>query len=67
VLAESGEPMNCQELIGAMAAKGYWTSPNGKTPSATLYSSMTREINLKAGDSRFRKVGRGRFARGGAA
>jgi hypothetical protein len=32
VLAESGEPMNCQELIGAMAGKGYWTSPNGKTP-----------------------------------
>ena len=67
VLAESGEPMNCQELIGAMAGKGYWTSPNGKTPGATLYSAMTREINLKAGDSRFRKVGRGRFARGGSA
>jgi hypothetical protein len=62
VLAESGEPMNSQELIGAMACKGYWTSPNGKTPGATLYSAMTREINLKAGDSRFRKVGRGRFA-----
>jgi hypothetical protein len=41
VLAESGEPMNCQERIGAMAGKGYWTSPNGKTPGETLYSAMT--------------------------
>jgi hypothetical protein len=28
--------MTCKELIGAMAAKGYWTSPGGKTPEATL-------------------------------
>lgn len=38
VLGEAGQPMNCQEMIQAMAAKGYWTSPGGKTPSATLYS-----------------------------
>ena len=31
-----GAPMGCKELIGAMAGKGYWMSPGGKTPSATL-------------------------------
>jgi hypothetical protein len=48
VLGEAKEPMNCQELIKAMADKGYWTSPGGKTPAATLYSAMTREIDKKA-------------------
>ena len=36
VLAEKGEPMTCKEMIEAMAAKGYWTTPGGKTPHATL-------------------------------
>jgi hypothetical protein len=42
VLAEKGEPMTCKEMIEAMAAKGYWTTPGGKTPHATLYSSIAR-------------------------
>ena len=33
--------MNCQEMIEAMAAKGYWKSPGGKTPAATLYSAIS--------------------------
>ena len=66
VLAESSEPMNCQELIGAMAAKGYWTSPNGKTPGATLYSALAREIALKGDAARFRRVGPGRFVAAGS-
>jgi hypothetical protein len=41
VLAEAGQPMNCQEMIKAMAEKGYWTSPGGKTPHATLYTAVT--------------------------
>ena len=40
VLRESGQPMSCPELIARMAAKGYWTSPKGKTPSSTLYAAM---------------------------
>ena len=35
--------MGCQEMILAMAAKRYWTSPGGKTPSATLYSALLKE------------------------
>ena len=63
VLGESGQAMNCQEMIAAMAAKGYWTSPGGKTPSATLYSSILRELKTKGGEARFRKTERGKFAR----
>lgn len=63
VLAETGAPMTCKELIGAMAGKGYWTSPGGKTPDATLYSAVAREIAVKGEQSRFIKVGPGRFAR----
>jgi hypothetical protein len=36
VLAELGEPMNCPLMIEAMAARGYWKSPGGQNPAATL-------------------------------
>jgi hypothetical protein len=62
VLGEQGKPMGCQELIGTMAAKGYWTSPGGKTPAATLYSALLREIDVKGEASRFVRVGRGMFS-----
>ena len=67
VLAEKGEPMNCKEMIEAMAAKGYWTTPGGKTPHATLYASIAREIRDKGKDSRFKKSERGKFASTGVA
>jgi len=47
VLAESGEPMTARGMIEAMTAKGYWTSPGGKTPHATLYAAIIREIATK--------------------
>jgi hypothetical protein len=62
VLAASSEPMNCKQLIEAMAAKGLWTSPGGKTPHATLYSAIIREISVKGKDARFAKKDRGQFA-----
>ncbi len=62
VLAETGQAMTCHELIAAMAARGYWTSPGGKTPASTLYAALTREIQTKKDQARFRKSGRGTFA-----
>ena len=62
VLRESGQPMSCPELIEQIAAKGYWTSPKGKTPSSTLYAAIAREVKLKGAASRFIKTGPGRFA-----
>ena len=61
VLAEAGGPMSTKEMVEQMAAKGYWKSPGGKTPHATLYSSLLREHQKKAEQSRFKKVDRGRF------
>src|SRR4051812_13816606 len=61
VLAASKEPMGCQQMIEAMAMKGLWKSPGGKTPHATLYSAILREIATKGKESRFVKKERGRF------
>jgi hypothetical protein len=61
VLSETGQAMNCQEMIAAMAEKGLWSSPGGKTPSATLYSAILRELQIKGKDARFKKTERGKF------
>jgi hypothetical protein len=61
VLEEAGQPMTCPEMIERMATKGYWTSPKGRTPSATLYSAVLREIATKGKDARFVKTDRGKF------
>jgi hypothetical protein len=61
VLGESKEPMNTKSMIEVMAAKGYWKSPGGKTPHATLYSAILREIDTKGSDARFKKADRGMF------
>jgi HB1, ASXL, restriction endonuclease HTH domain len=62
VLASLKEPLNAKELIEAMAAKSLWSSPGGKTPHATLYSAIIREIALKGKEARFVKTERGKFA-----
>ena len=62
VLADTKKAMTVKEMIEAMAAKGYWRSPGGATPSATLYSALLRELNSKGKDARFKKTARGKFA-----
>jgi hypothetical protein len=61
VLDESKEPMNCPQMIEAMAAKGYWKSPAGKTPASTLYAALKREITIKKKEARFKQSGPGNF------
>ena len=62
VLGEAnGGPLSCKELVERMLAKGYWAT-KGKTPAATLYSAILREIQTKKKEARFVKVERGRFA-----
>ena len=61
VLAESGEAMTTQAMIQAMAAKGYWSSPGGQTPAATLYSAILRELSAKGEQARFVKTEPGKF------
>jgi hypothetical protein len=62
VLEETGSAMTTGEMIAVMAEKGYWKSPGGKTPAATLYSAILREITTKGKESRFEKTERGKFA-----
>ncbi len=64
VLAASEVPMRAKELIAAMEAKGLWRSPSGKTPEATLYAAIIREIAAKGTASRFKKHERGVFVAG---
>ena len=57
----SALPMRCGALVKIMIDRGYWKT-NGKTPAATIYAAITREIAAKGDVSRFRKVERGKFA-----
>jgi hypothetical protein len=66
VLGETGQSLSCKDLITAMAAKGYWSSPKGRTPASTLYSALLRELQSKGEQSRFVKSQRGQFALRGA-
>jgi hypothetical protein len=62
VLGASGQAMRCPELIAAMATKGYWSSPKGRTPASTLYASFLREIQTKGETARVVTTTRGKFA-----
>ena len=61
VLQEAGNPMDTQAMVDQMVAKGYWKSPKGKTPAATLYSTLLRDLKQQPKDRRFKKTGRGKF------
>jgi hypothetical protein len=62
VLVEAGHAMNSKEMIEAMTIKGYWKSPAGRTPHATLYAAILREQTTKGTASRFKKTEPGKFA-----
>lgn len=53
--------MNCKAIVERMLAEGLWQT-SGKTPAATIYSAVLREIQRKGDASRFVKVERGKFA-----
>ena len=64
VIADSKTPMQAKQIVEAVVERGLWKPGAGKTPHATLYAAMTREITAKGDDARFRKVGRGQFTAG---
>lgn len=65
-LARSKKPMSAKEIVEHAIEKKLWQT-KGKTPSATLYAAMIREIAAKKKDARFKKVDRGMFAANGGA
>jgi hypothetical protein len=62
VLKTATEPMTCKQMVEAMLEKQLWTSPGGKTPEATLYASIFRDLITKGKDARFVKAAPDRFA-----
>jgi len=60
VLADAKEPLNAKTIAERAIAAGWKTS--GKTPEATLYAAIIREIAKKGKDARFVKRDRGLFA-----
>ena len=61
VLAEVGQPLNAKEILERILAKGLWKT-SGKTPEATLYSAMLREMQKEGEGARFAKAAeRGKF------
>ena len=60
VLKDAKGPMTTKEMVEQMLAKGLWQTA-GKTPAATIYSAILREIATKGTDARFRKADRGKF------
>ena len=61
VLAEAKEPLNVKQMMERIQAQGLWKT-GGKTPGATIYSAIIREIANKGDQSRFRKAERGKFS-----
>jgi len=59
VLAEAKEPLNAKQIAERAIAAGWKT--NGKTPEATLYAAIIREIARKGKDARFVRHDRGLF------
>lgn len=60
VLSEAGEPMRCKDVVDKMLSSGLWQT-GGKTPAATIYAAILREIQTKGSDARFKKTDRGLF------
>ena len=64
VLADAGEPLAAKAIAERAIAAGWTTS--GKTPHATLYAAIIREIASKGDAARFAKTDRGLFIAAGA-
>jgi hypothetical protein len=65
-LKDAKAPMDCKAIVEKVLAKGLWQT-KGKTPAATLYAAIIREIATKGKEARFRKTDRGLFELSAAA
>ncbi len=65
VLEDAGKPLGCKEIMAEVFSRKLWAT-NGKTPEATVYAAIIREIASKGSESRFKKTARGQFELAGA-
>jgi len=61
ILTDAGQALNCKTIVERALEKGLWKT-GGKTPSATVYAAIIREIAKKGSEARFQKAERGMFA-----
>ncbi len=61
VLEGAGKPMGAKDMVEKAIERGLWKS-GGKTPEATIYAAIIRDIAARGKESRFKKVDRGLFA-----
>jgi HB1, ASXL, restriction endonuclease HTH domain len=62
ILGNAKEPMGTKQMVEKITEQNLWSPRSGgKTPHATLYSAILRELQKKGKDARFTKVERGRF------
>jgi hypothetical protein len=66
VLRDAKAPMDCKAIVEEVLAKGLWHT-KGRTPAATLYAAIIREIAAKGKEARFHKTDRGMFELSAAA
>jgi hypothetical protein len=57
VLRKAGKALTCQEIVKVMLESGVWKT-NGKTPDATLYVALTRDMKKYGDKSPFRREGK---------
>ena len=62
VLEEEQRALSAKELIDRMVQRGYWQSPGGTTPWATLSSAIGVDMRRNGTASRFIKPSAGLFA-----
>lgn len=60
ILAAAAEPLSARAVVDRMLAEGLWNT-KGKTPAATIYVAMLREMKAKGEASRFRMPEPGQF------
>jgi hypothetical protein len=62
VLGDAKEALGCKQMVERIIERDLWSPRSGgKTPHATLYSAILRDIQKHGDDARFTKVDRGQF------
>ncbi|MDL5053342.1 winged helix-turn-helix domain-containing protein [Oscillatoria laete-virens NRMC-F 0139] len=60
VLIDSKTALNAKEILQQIQEQNLWKT-SGKTPHATLYAAIIREIARKKHEARFRRAEKGKF------
>jgi len=60
VLTDAKTALNAKEILQQIQEQNLWKT-NGKTPHATLYAAIIREIARKKHEARFRRAEKGKF------